>query len=233
MLEFTDPEVEELKRFTKDEFDKSQIEDAARDLRYTAEIKRLLARELAKPSDDFVRYVIKQVYEGRVSVSVRKMFKDLAFSAFNQFISDRIQGRLVSALKQEGRCSRGKAQGRRRGKSPARIHTTRDPCTKHPKSDPRRGCGCTKATIATNKNATVRLCCIALPEKEDYGVVIFRLWAKRANSLVLVGRDITKLELDTIESLFAHTDALRRAVKDNYLTPPPGAAQDMPSTEND
>ena len=98
MLEFTDPEVEQLKRFTKDKFDKSQIEDAARDLRYTAEIKHLLTRELSKPSDDFVRYVIKQVYEGRVSLSVRRMFKDLALSAFNQFITDKIQDRLSSRL---------------------------------------------------------------------------------------------------------------------------------------
>ena len=43
MIEFTELQVAELKRFTKDEFDKSQIVDAARELRYTAEINNLLA----------------------------------------------------------------------------------------------------------------------------------------------------------------------------------------------
>ena len=232
MLEFTDPEVEELKRFTKDEFDKSQIEDAARDLRYTAEIKRLLARELSKPSDGFVRYVIKQVYEGRVSVSVRKMFKDLVFSAFNQFITDKIQDRLVSALKQGDDA----AQEKRKEEEEEKVQPEFTQHEIHALNTLKAILGGVVDARRLQLRQTKRYSSVVLhstPEKEDYGVVIFRLWAKRANSLVLMGRDITKLELETIESLFAHTDALRRAVKDNYLTSPPSAARDMPSTGND
>ena len=98
MLDFTEPQVEELKRFTKSVFDMSEIVDAARELKYTTEIKRVLAEELAKPSDDFVGFIVRRVYEGRVTKTVREQFSSLAHQAFTQFINDRIDDRLKSAL---------------------------------------------------------------------------------------------------------------------------------------
>ena len=232
MLEFTEPEVEELKRFTKDRFDKSQIEDAARELRYTAAIKSLLARELAKPSDDFVKYVIKQVYEGRISVSVRRMFRTLAFSAFNQFITDKIQDRLTSALKQEDDA----AQEKRKEEEEEKVQPEFTQYEVQALNTLKAILGGVVDARSLQLRQTKRSSSVVLhrtPEKEDYGVVIFRLRAKRANSLVLVGKGIPRLELDAIESLFSHTDALRRAVKDNYLTSEPGSAQDPAPTENE
>ena len=98
MLDFTEPQVEELKRFTKSAFDMTEIVDAARELKYTTEIKRVLAEELANPSDDFVGFIVRRVYEGRVTRPVREMFSSLAHQAFTQFINDRINDRLKSAL---------------------------------------------------------------------------------------------------------------------------------------
>ena len=54
ILDFTDPQVNALKRFTKDAFALDEIMDAARDLKYTTEIKRFLSDEMANPSDGFV-----------------------------------------------------------------------------------------------------------------------------------------------------------------------------------
>ena len=98
MLDFTEAQVEELKRFTKSAFDMTEIVDAARELKYTTEIKRVLAEELASPSDDFVGFIVRRVYEGRVTRPVREMFSSLAHQAFTQFINDRINDRLKSAL---------------------------------------------------------------------------------------------------------------------------------------
>ena len=99
MLDFTEPQIEELKRFTKSAFDMTENVDAARELKYTTEIKRVLADELASPSDDFVRFIIRRVYEGRVATKrVREQFSSLAHQAFTQFINDRINDRLKSAL---------------------------------------------------------------------------------------------------------------------------------------
>ena len=98
MLDFTEGQVSELKRFTKSAFDMSEIVDAARDLKYTTEIKRVLADEFTSPSDDFVRFMVGQVYSGRATTSVRKMFETITHQALTQFINERIDDRLKSAL---------------------------------------------------------------------------------------------------------------------------------------
>ena len=98
MLDFTEPQVEELKRFSKSAFDMSEIVDAARELKYTTEIKRVLVDELASPSQEFVDFVVRRFYEGRLTRTVREQFTSLVHRAFTQFINDRITDRLKSAL---------------------------------------------------------------------------------------------------------------------------------------
>ena len=100
MLDFTDVQVAELKRFTKSAFALRDIVDAARELKYTTEIKRILAEELAAPSKEFVRFFLGRVYQGRVTPAARDQFGSLAKQAFAQFINDRVNIRLKSALEQ-------------------------------------------------------------------------------------------------------------------------------------
>lgn len=45
-------------------------------LKYTSEIKRLLAREFEKTSEDFALFVMQQVYDGRKSISAKKCSED-------------------------------------------------------------------------------------------------------------------------------------------------------------
>ena len=101
MLDFTESHVQELKRFTRSNFDMSEIVGAARDLKYTTEIKRVLAAEFAGPSDDFIRFIIGKVYKGRATVAVREMFLSLAHQALTQFLNERIHDRLQSAMEQQ------------------------------------------------------------------------------------------------------------------------------------
>ncbi len=214
MLEFNELDIKELKRFTKDEFDSSLITDAARELRYTAEIKRVLAQELAKPSDDFVKFVMKQVYEGRVTGAARNMFRGLAFSAFNQFISDKIRDRLQSALKQEGDAVADQAKEEKEETSGPEFT-----------SNELDGLNIIKAILGgivdtrcldlrkTQRNVSIVL--YSTPEKEDYGTVLFKLWARRPEFIKLGASGIPTIRLDTIEDLYRHTDRLRRFVQGN------------------
>ena len=100
ILEFTDIQVTELRRFTKSAFAVREIVDAARELKYTTEIKRILAEELAAPSKEFVRFFLGRVYQGRITPAARDQFGSLAKQAFAQFINDRVNTRLKSALEQ-------------------------------------------------------------------------------------------------------------------------------------
>ena len=101
MLDFTEAEVEGLKRFTKAAFNLDEIVDAARELKYTTEIKRLISQELENPSDEFVYFIVKRVYEGKATQSIREQFSSLVRKAFVQFINDRISVRLKAALERE------------------------------------------------------------------------------------------------------------------------------------
>ena len=101
MLDFTEAHVEQLKRFTKSAFDLLETVDAARELKYTTEIKRILAEELSSPSEEFVKFIVKRVHKGIATQTVKEQFSTLTQQAFAQFINDRINTRLQSALERE------------------------------------------------------------------------------------------------------------------------------------
>ena len=101
MLDFTEAQVAELERFTKSAFDLHEIVDAARELKYTTEIKRILAEEWANPSDEFVRFLIGRVYRGRITQTVKEQFGSLTQQALSHFVNDRIDTLLKSALERE------------------------------------------------------------------------------------------------------------------------------------
>ena len=98
LLDIKEPLVDELKKFTKDSFDIDDILSTASELKYTREIKRILAEQMIDPSDDFVRFFASQVYSGRMTQSARQQFTEMTKRAFHQLISDRISERLKSAL---------------------------------------------------------------------------------------------------------------------------------------
>lgn len=96
-----DGTIEELRKFSKSSFDLDSILETASDLKYTKAIKRLIGEELSQPSEDLVRLVASRVYSGRLTSAVKEQFAGLTRRAFNQFVSERISGRLKTALAEE------------------------------------------------------------------------------------------------------------------------------------
>ena len=97
ILAINESQVEELKRFTKSSFQIDELLDAARELKYTKEIKRILGEQLSKPEDDFVRFFQSKVYSGRNTLTIRQQFQELTKQALGQFINERINDRLEKA----------------------------------------------------------------------------------------------------------------------------------------
>jgi len=93
--------VEDLKRFTKGFFNLDETLTAATELKYTKEIKRVMAEQLASPTEDFVKLFASKVYAGKLTQGVKQQFTDLIKKALHQFINDRINERLKSALAEE------------------------------------------------------------------------------------------------------------------------------------
>ena len=102
LLELRDAAVEEVKRFTKSAFDVDQLLGAATELKYTKEIKRILADQLVQPAEEIVRFFVSQVYGGVKSRRTMEQFTDITRRALNQFVTDAINERLKQALGDTG-----------------------------------------------------------------------------------------------------------------------------------
>jgi len=98
VLHFEEHQINELKKFTKSSFSLEDILTTASTLKYTGAIKKILEEELKNPSEAFVRFFASQIYDGRLTQSVIEQFTRIVHDARNQFVNDRINERLKSAL---------------------------------------------------------------------------------------------------------------------------------------
>ncbi len=96
-----DAQINELKKFSKENFDKDSIFSTASDLKYSSLIKTLLANDIEEPSDDFVRYILSNVYEGQKNQKVIDKFKPIVKKSFTGFINDIVNQKISSALTPE------------------------------------------------------------------------------------------------------------------------------------
>ena len=98
MLSCSDKAVEELKRFTKEEFNVDETLEAAAVLKYIEGMKQALVRQLSTPDEEFSKWLTKQVYSKLLTQVARARFSHLVRQAFREFIDDRINATLKSAL---------------------------------------------------------------------------------------------------------------------------------------
>lgn len=98
LLDIKEPSLNELKRFKKESFNADDLASVACDLKYTKEIKLILANEINNPSEEFVKFFAKKVKDGAFTQSVRDKFTVITKNALNQFINERINDRLQSAM---------------------------------------------------------------------------------------------------------------------------------------
>ena len=98
MLDLSENDIEQLKKFHKSYYDVDNILSTAQELKFTTELRNLISKEIASPSYDFVKYFTKPVYEGQVNQKVIEQFTPLVKKAFSDIINDAISERLGLAL---------------------------------------------------------------------------------------------------------------------------------------
>ena len=101
ILELKDTQIEELKKFHKSYFDIDNIINTASTLKYSNEIKVLLSNEFKQPTEDFIKFFIKNVYSGMATKKVINQFTEIVKISCQQFLSDLITERLKTALDKE------------------------------------------------------------------------------------------------------------------------------------
>ena len=98
LCDIDDYVVPELVKITKSDFDVESIVSAAGELKYVSQIKKVLATQFSLPEDEFVKFVASRVYDGIVTQKVREQFAELTQKAASQYLNDRINERLKSAM---------------------------------------------------------------------------------------------------------------------------------------
>lgn len=97
----TERTAKSLKIFTKSTFDLESSIHVATNVKYVTSIKQILTDQLKRPSNDFVLFILSQVYKGPRTKKVRESFVGITQDAFREFINDRVQKRLKLALDNE------------------------------------------------------------------------------------------------------------------------------------
>src|ERR1700727_2478528 len=79
----------EVAKLTKESFDVDSVVNAAGELKYVGQIKRLLAAEFKEPSGDLLRLFAARIYPGRAfTKSIREELSPLVPKATTQFLTE-------------------------------------------------------------------------------------------------------------------------------------------------
>lgn len=101
LTDIKDSLIPELKKFQRQSFDIELIHNSASELKYGGLIKQLLFQQFSSPTDDFVKYVLSEVYDGVKTQKMVESFKPIIKKAFSQFMNELINDRLQTAIKNE------------------------------------------------------------------------------------------------------------------------------------
>jgi hypothetical protein len=90
--------VPELVKLTKDVFDLDSVINAAEELKYIGQLKRLVASQFKEPEDEWIKFLTTRVYDGSFTQKVKEQFRTLVPKATAQFLNDQVNERLKTAL---------------------------------------------------------------------------------------------------------------------------------------
>lgn len=96
----TKKDLKELEKFVKNNLNIDEVINRAESLKYKNEIKKCLLKELEHPSDDFIKVIGKQVYDGILTPNMKEKFGKIIVSVNSEIINDMVDKRLKEAVEQ-------------------------------------------------------------------------------------------------------------------------------------
>ena len=98
LLNLTKKDIKELEKFKKTNFDLDEVVSRADNLKYRNLIKKQLLSEFENPSDEFIRAIGKQVYEGKLTPGIKEKFGTIISVAITEIINERVNKTLADAV---------------------------------------------------------------------------------------------------------------------------------------
>ena len=96
--ELNESKIQELKKFHKSYFDVDNVLSTANELKYLGELRLIIQSEFSKPSDDFVRFFGKRVYNGVLTQRGVEELSPLVKRSIDNYVNEIIAERLKVAI---------------------------------------------------------------------------------------------------------------------------------------
>ena len=98
ILDIKEPQVAELKKFCKSNFDVDTIFDIASELKYVNAFKNLFLEQLQSPTDDFTKLFLNDIYSGVKTQNVIDKFRPILKKSLNQCITETMNDKIKTVL---------------------------------------------------------------------------------------------------------------------------------------
>lgn len=99
ILDLKEGALIELAKFKKTSFDLENIFTTASELKYLNKIKQFLNDQWENPSEEYVRFLITQIYDGVKTKSKIDEFEPIIKKGYKQFVNELVNDKLNAALK--------------------------------------------------------------------------------------------------------------------------------------
>ncbi|MDX8382871.1 MAG: type I restriction enzyme HsdR N-terminal domain-containing protein [Ghiorsea sp.] len=215
ILDFEDHKIEELKKFTKSAFSLEDILTTASTLKYTNAIKKVLAKEIEEPSEQFVRFFLSHIHDGRITQPIVEEFTGVVKVAANQFVNELIGKRFNNAMeaaKSDGaspvNTEEGAGQDNENG-----IVTTQDELDAFQivRAISREVIDVSRVMMRDTKS----YCGVLLDDNNRKPICRLHFNYNQKYIGILDGKNEERIAIDSLEDIFSHADKIKATIS-NY-----------------
>lgn len=111
MLDLSDNDIEQLKKFHKSYYNEQDILSTAQELQITIQVKEMLNRNFQMPDDEFTRYFVRNLNDGKYTAKLVDQYRPIVKKSIASVINDIISDRLNVAMKNENKEEKQMPQG--------------------------------------------------------------------------------------------------------------------------
>ena len=98
IFDIKDHQIAELYKFRKEMFNVENIMTTASELKYTSEIKQFLKAQWDAPTDDFIKFILSDIYPGLKTRQVLEKFNNIVKKSLKEFMNEFLNEKLKVAL---------------------------------------------------------------------------------------------------------------------------------------
>lgn len=96
--DYTKKDIIRLEKFTNENFDVSKVTKNAQELKFNNGVKKVLIKEFESPSDDFIKAIAKQVYDGQLHKKKKELFSKIITNKIKEIVDEKVNARLETAI---------------------------------------------------------------------------------------------------------------------------------------